>query len=145
MVFRLVKEYAFPLNFHQPEFQRPLTSFRNAYQYHWLQCMRTGKQCVYIQSCRGRRLKNSTSDSTSTLRAGFAATGATAASTTAVSQPDLDADLCADLLIDDNDAVFDSLFFNASYPFTPSLDFLIESENLQNLGVLRQYQCDHDM
>lgn len=107
--------------------------------------MRTGKQCVYIQSRRGRRLKDPTPNSINTLRTDLFAPGGTAASSDAVTQPDLDTGLYPDLLIDDNDAVFDSVFFNPSYPFTPSLDFLVERGNLQSPGVLRQYQCDHDM
>lgn len=104
-----------------------------------------GKQCIYIQSRRGRRLKKRTFDSTGPLRSDPVASIGTAASFNAHTQLNLDADLLPDLSIDGSDAVFDSVLFNPSYPFTPSLDFLIDSENLQSPGVLRQYQCDHDM
>lgn len=110
-----------------------------------VQCLRTGKQCVYIQSRRGRRPRNSAPASIKPLRPGIHAPEGTATSSNAPTQFDPDGYCCPDLLIDDNDAVFDSLLFNASYPFTPSLDLLIDFDNLQSPGVLRQYQCDHDM
>lgn len=60
-------------------------------------------------------------------------------------QSELDAGLFPDVMIDDEDAVFDSVFFNPSYPFTPSLDFMLDGQDFQHPGVLRQYRCDHDM
>lgn len=104
-----------------------------------------GKQCIYIQSRRGRRLKKPTLDSTKPLISDPVASLGTYAPSNVQTQPDLDADLWPDLSVDENDAVFDSVLFNPSYPFTPSLDFLVNCENLQNPGVLRQYKCDHDM
>lgn len=104
-----------------------------------------GKQCIYIQSRRGRRLKKPTLDSTGPLGSDPVASIGTAASCNVHTQLNLDADLLPDFSINDNDAVFDSVLFNPCYPFTPSLDFLVDSENHQNPGVLRQYQCDHDM
>lgn len=104
-----------------------------------------GRQCIYIQSRRGRRFKNPTLDSTRPLGPNPVASDGTPASSNVQMQLNLDADLLPDFSIDDNDAVFDSVLFNPSYPFTPSLDFPIDSENLQSPGILRQYQCDHDM
>lgn len=109
------------------------------------QCLRAGKECVYIQSRRGRRLKGSKSSAIDLLNTRMVATENAAASGNASVQPELDAGLHPDLLIDYDDDVFDSVFFNPSYPFTPSLEFLVDGQDLQNLGILRQYRCDHDM
>lgn len=104
-----------------------------------------GKHCIYIQSRRGRRLKKPTLDSTGPLGSDPVASIGTAASSNVHTQLDLDADLWPDLSVDDNDAVFDSVLFNPSYPFTPSLDFLINDDDFQSPVILRQYKCDHDM
>lgn len=110
-----------------------------------VQCLRMGKECVYIQSRRGRRLKSSTADAFHPSITSVVQPQHAGESSDASMQPEGDVGPFPDLLIDDDDAVFDSVFFNASYPFTPSLDLLLDIKDIQDPGILRQYRCDHDM
>lgn len=142
MASRHVRVYIAPSNFPCVQF---LSLVCNSLRLP-VQCLRTGKECVYIRSRRGRRRpKSSTTDDAQPSHPGLLAPACISAFTSTSLQPELEADLYPDHLIHDNDAVFDSLFFNPSYPFTLSLDYLLDDKDLRYLGVVRQYRYDHDM
>lgn len=144
MALRHVRGYGPPLTFPCVQSQAFISLVNDSLRL-LVQCLRTGKKCVYIQSRRGRRRKSLTADASHSFSPRMGAPASAVTCGNASMRLELDADLCPDLLVDDDDAVFDSLFFNPSYPFTTSLDFLLDGEDLRSPGVLRQYRCDHDM